>query len=78
MRIGKIKMCSLKGLEYRINWEIYTPYAVAAGMILNRNGKVTIMNLNSFKWLFDGKSEFWSFIHVSTDIYILHKHMLLW
>ena len=33
--------------EYRINWEIYTPYAGAAGMLLLRNGKFTIGKLKS-------------------------------
>ena len=33
--------------EYRINWEIYTPDAGAAGMLLLRNGKFTIGKLKS-------------------------------
>ena len=28
----------MKAREYGINWEIYTPYAGAAGMLLFRNG----------------------------------------
>jgi hypothetical protein len=34
-------------LEYRINWEIYTPYAGAAGMLLHMNGKFTMGKLKS-------------------------------
>jgi hypothetical protein len=30
-----------QALEYRINWEIYTTYAGAAGMLLHINGKFT-------------------------------------
>ena len=30
-----------QALEYRINWEIYTPYENATGMVLNINGKFT-------------------------------------
>jgi hypothetical protein len=30
-----------QALEYSINWEIYTPYAGAAGMLLHINGKFT-------------------------------------
>ena len=36
----------MQAREYRINWEIYTPYAGAAGMLLLRNGKFTIGKLN--------------------------------
>ena len=31
-----------QALEYRINWEIYNPYAGAAGILLHINGKFTI------------------------------------
>jgi hypothetical protein len=34
-----------QALEYRINWETYTPYAGAAGMLIHINGKVTMGNL---------------------------------
>jgi hypothetical protein len=34
-------------LEYRINWEIYTPYAGAAGMLLHMNGQFTMGKLKS-------------------------------
>ena len=34
-------------LEYRINWEIYTPYAGAAGILLHINGKFTMRKLKS-------------------------------
>jgi hypothetical protein len=37
----------LKTMEYRINWEIYTPYAGAAGMLLHMNGKFTMGKLKS-------------------------------
>ena len=37
----------MQAREYRINWEIYTPYAGAAGMLLLRNGKFTIGKLKS-------------------------------
>jgi hypothetical protein len=37
----------LQALEYRINWEIYTPYAGADGMLLRINGKFTIGKLKS-------------------------------
>ena len=34
-------------MEYRMNGEIYTPYAVAAGMLLHTNGKFTVGKLKS-------------------------------
>jgi hypothetical protein len=34
-------------LEYRIIWEIYTPYAGTAGMLLHINGKFTMGKLKS-------------------------------
>jgi hypothetical protein len=34
-------------VEYRINWEIYTPYAGAAGMLLHINGMFTMGKLKS-------------------------------
>jgi hypothetical protein len=34
-----------QALEYRINWERYTPYAGAAGMLLDMNGKFTMRKL---------------------------------
>ena len=37
----------MQAQEYRINWEIYTLYAGAAGMLLPRNGKFTIGKLKS-------------------------------
>ena len=37
----------MQSREYRINWEMYTPYAGAAGMLLHKNGKFTIGKLNS-------------------------------
>ena len=37
----------MQAREYRINWEIYTPYAGDAGMLLLRNGKFTIGKLKS-------------------------------
>ena len=36
-----------QALAYRINWEIYTPYAGAAGMLLHINGKFTMEKLKS-------------------------------
>jgi hypothetical protein len=33
--------------KYRINWEIYTPYAGATGMLLYINGKFTMGKLKS-------------------------------
>ena len=42
----------MQAREYRINWEIYTPYAGAAVMLLFRNGKFTIGNLFCRKALF--------------------------
>jgi hypothetical protein len=36
-----------QALKYRINWEIYTPYAGAAGMLLHINGKLTMGKLKS-------------------------------
>jgi hypothetical protein len=36
-----------QALEYRINWEIYTPYAGAAGLLLHINGKFTMEKLKS-------------------------------
>jgi hypothetical protein len=36
-----------QALEYRINWEICTPYAGAAGMLLHMNGKFTMGKLKS-------------------------------
>jgi hypothetical protein len=36
-----------QALESRINWEIYTPYACAAGMLLHINGKFT---MGTFVW----------------------------
>ena len=35
----------MQAREHRINWEIYAPYAGAAGMLLLRNGKFTIGKL---------------------------------
>ena len=35
----------MQAREYRINWEIYTPYAGATGMLVLRNGKFTIGKL---------------------------------
>ena len=32
----------MQAWEYRINWDIYTPYAGAAGILLLRNGKFRI------------------------------------
>lgn len=37
-------------LEYRINWEIYTSYAGAAGMWLHTSGKFTMGNGNNLFW----------------------------
>jgi hypothetical protein len=37
----------VQALEYRINWEIYTPYADAAGILLHINGKFTMRKLKS-------------------------------
>jgi len=34
-------------LEYRINWEIYTAYAIVDGMLLNINGTFTMGTLKS-------------------------------
>jgi hypothetical protein len=34
-----------QALEYRIIWEIYTPYAGAAGRLLHINGKFTMGKL---------------------------------
>ena len=34
-----------RALEYRSNWDIYTPYAGAAGMLLQINGKFTMGKL---------------------------------
>ena len=36
-----------QALDYRINWEIYTPYAGAAVMVLHMNGKFTMRKLKS-------------------------------
>jgi hypothetical protein len=36
-----------QALEYRNNWEIYTPYAGAAGVLLHMNGKFTMGKLKS-------------------------------
>jgi hypothetical protein len=36
-----------KSLEYRINWEICTPYAGDAGLLLHIKGKVTMGYLKS-------------------------------
>ena len=36
-----------QALEYLINWEIYTSYAGAAGMLLHINGKFTMGKLKS-------------------------------
>ena len=36
-----------QALDYRINWEIYTPYTDAAGMLLHINGKFTMRKLKS-------------------------------
>jgi hypothetical protein len=36
-----------QALEYRINCEIYTPYAGAAGMFLHINGKFSMGKLKS-------------------------------
>ena len=36
-----------QGLEYWINWKIYTPYAGTAGMLLHINRKFTIGKLKS-------------------------------
>jgi hypothetical protein len=36
-----------QALEYRINCEIYTPYAGAAGMFLHINGKFSMRKLKS-------------------------------
>jgi hypothetical protein len=36
-----------QALEYRIIWEIYTPYAGAAGRLLHINGKFTMGKLKS-------------------------------
>jgi len=37
-----------QALEYRINWDIYTPYAGAVGMLLHINGKFTMRKLKFF------------------------------
>jgi hypothetical protein len=37
-------MIEPQALEYRINRDIYTPYAGAAGMLLYINGKFTMGN----------------------------------
>jgi hypothetical protein len=48
-----------QALEYPINWEIYTPYAGAAGMLLDMNGKFTMGNWNH---LFCGKVSYVCFV----------------
>ena len=37
----------MQARENRINYEIYTPYEGAAGMLLLRNGKLTFGKLKS-------------------------------
>jgi hypothetical protein len=36
-----------QALEYRINGEMYTPYAGATGMLLRMNGNITMGKLKS-------------------------------
>jgi len=36
-----------QAFEYRINWEIHTPYESATGLVLNINGKFTMGKLKS-------------------------------
>ena len=71
----------MQALEYRINREIYTPYAGAAGMLLLRNGKFTIGKLKSsllsYSFVFNGpslsisrcKSRYEADLTVSVSIY---------
>jgi hypothetical protein len=42
-KVQKVK----QAVEYRINCEIYTPYAGAAGIFLHINGKFTMGKLQS-------------------------------
>ena len=60
----------MQAREYRINWEIYTPYADAAGMtimLLLRNGKFTIGKLFCRKVLFSTDPHC-QFLDVSQDM----------
>jgi hypothetical protein len=46
-RYWNIKLKSFLALKYQINWDIYTPYAGAAGMLLVMNEKFTMGKLKS-------------------------------
>jgi hypothetical protein len=45
----ELNQASIK--EYRINWDIYTPYVGAAGKLLHINGKFTMGKLKLQFWL---------------------------